>query len=324
MISIDQSNTVIPRQAGIYEDEGQTRKTFVCLEPGQYQFGIYSEKGYGFYGAYSLKLQSGETIIDRNRDTLGDRDSTVEGFGELVRFDLPSVTLETEAIGGNPTVSPTTSTQPSISNLPSLAPSISIRPSVSQSPSASQAPSIGVPRGATLVGQCVCADSSNERYRPFQLRASEFKEGVSTRLCLEKCLSLSSIMQLNLRGFERPSWSDASVACANCGKPPCACLFDQDSGNNGGKLTEELSRENGVYDGSGSLELLFGCVVKGVGPVSTVLTDCYDGCDDTLCYSIDNDVSVSSLRSIPFNVFQLTLSSGIISWPFDTFDAGYK
>ena len=311
MISIDHSNNIVPRQAGTYEDEGQTRKTFVCLEPGQYQFGIYSEKGYGFYGAYSLKLQSGETIIDRNRDTLGDRDSTVEGFGELVRFDLPSVTLETEAIGGNPTVSPTTSTQPSISNLPSLAPSISIRPSVSQSPSASQAPSIGVPRGATLVGQGVCADSSNERYRPFQLRASEFKEGVSTRLCLEKCLSLSSIMQLNLRGFQRSKvdWF-----------PPCACLFDHDSGNNGGKLTEELMRENGVKDGSHSL----GLDVKGVGPVSTVLTDCYR-CDDTLCYSIDNNVSIPSIRSFPFIVLQLTLSSGITSWPFDTFfDASYK
>ena len=151
--------------------------------------------------------------------------------------------------------------------MPSLAPTSSIRPSISQSPSASQAPSIDVPRGATLVGQGVCADGSNERYRSLEFSASEVNEGVSTRLCLEKCISLSSIMQLHLRGFERSEVRGFGFEVDWLS--PCACLFDHDSDNNGGKLTEELMRENGFQESLSSEWF----DVRGVGPVN-VYSDC--------------------------------------------------
>ena len=277
LISIDQG-IIVPRQYGtIYEDDGQTRKEFVCLEPGQYQFTMHDSWGYGFRGTYSLKLQSGETIIDRNRDRVGEYDSTVDGFGEIVRFDLPFQMLETEAIGGYPTESPTISTQPSVSTVPSLAPTISIHPSITQNPSASQAPSIAVPRGVTLVGQGSCVDSSNEEYTTLNIDASEFKGGFLAQLCLEKCINLSSsIIQMHLRGFETDYralyslyrwWS------------PCACLFDPIDGD---KFTEELERENGFHYASG----------MGVGPVSSVISS-YSS-RNTLCYAVDNDVSIKS------------------------------
>ena len=117
LISIDQG-IIVPRQYGtIYEDDGQTRKEFVCLEPGQYQFTMHDSWGYGFRGTYNLKLQNGETIIDRNRDGLNNDDPTVPGFGEIVKFDLPFVpaTLTSETLGALPTTSPT----PLISSSPS-------------------------------------------------------------------------------------------------------------------------------------------------------------------------------------------------------------
>ncbi|EJK59492.1 hypothetical protein THAOC_20276 [Thalassiosira oceanica] len=129
--------------------------------------------------------------------------------GEASSLEVSTRTLDIEAIGGNPTASPTPSTQPSLSIVPSLAPTSSIRPSMSRSPSASQAPSINVPRGAALVGQGVCADSTNERYSSLGIEASVFKDGFSAQLCLEKCLSLSFITQLHLRGFEFEQIDDA-------------------------------------------------------------------------------------------------------------------
>ena len=116
LISID-DGIIVPRQHGTFDDEFQTRKEFVCLEPGQYQFGLYDSLGYGFWGSYNLKLQNGETIIDRNRDGLNNDDPTVPGFGEIVKFDLPFVpaTLTSETLGALPTTSPT----PLISTSPS-------------------------------------------------------------------------------------------------------------------------------------------------------------------------------------------------------------
>ena len=286
LISID-DGIIVPRQYGtIYEDGGQTRKKFVCLDPGEYQFRMYDSYGDGFWGSYNLKLQSGETIIDRNRDGLDWDDSTVDGFGEIVRFDLPFRTLEIEAIGGNPTESPTFSTQPSvsISTMPSWAPTISIHPSITQNPSASQAPSIAVPRGATLVGEGICVDSSNEGYATLKVEASEFKGGFSAQLCLEKCISLSSIIQLHLRGFET-EYDGVYDATDIIHSSPCACLFDHDPDDtSGAKFTEELKRENGFDD--------YGLYSnKGVGSVTSVISPDYG---NPFCYAVDNDVSIKS------------------------------
>ena len=285
LISID-DGIIVPRQYGtIYEDGGQTRKKFVCLDPGEYQFRMYDSYGDGFWGSYNLKLQSGETIIDRNRDSVGEYDLTVDGYGEIVRFDLPFRTLEIEAIGGNPTESPTISfsTQPSVSAGPSLAPTISIHPSITQNPSASQAPSIAVPRGVTLVGQGSCVDSSNEEYTTLNIDASEFKGGFSAQLCLEKCISLSSIIQLQWRGFET-EYDRVYDATLNLQSWPCACLFDHDPVDTAGsKFTEELKRENGFeyHYASG----------PGVGPVSSLISPYFR---NPLCYAVDNDVSTRS------------------------------
>ncbi|EJK77720.1 hypothetical protein THAOC_00431, partial [Thalassiosira oceanica] len=148
---------------------------------------------------------------------------------------------------------------------------------MSQSPSASQAPSIDVPRGATLVGQgAACADSSKERYSSLSLKASEFKDGFSAQLCLEKCLSLSFITQLHLRGFEveQTKWF------------PCACLFDHEPDNTyDEKFTSELWRENGIgssYPGG-----------KGVGPVSSVISDFRN----PFCYAVGDDTSFPDLST---------------------------
>ena len=294
LISIDQG-IIILRQDGTSEDSERTREEIVCLEPGQHQFRTYFKLGGGFWGSYNLKLRSGETVIDRNRDKVERGDPTVDGYGEIVRFDLPFRTPEIEPIGGIPTESPTfsiqpsvstvpsleptrsISTQPSVSTVPSLAPTSSIHPSMTQNPSASQAPSFALPRGTTLVGKGNCVDSSDEGYTTLDIEASEFKDGFSAELCLDKCISLSFIIQLQLRGFE-PSDLEGK---------PCACLFDHDPDDiDGDKFTEELQRENGF-----SFSLDYNLERKGAGPVSSSLVE---SSYNPFCYEVDNDVSITS------------------------------
>ncbi|EJK55996.1 hypothetical protein THAOC_24195 [Thalassiosira oceanica] len=204
-------------------------------------------------------------------------------------LEVSTRTLDIEAIGGNPTASPTSSTQPSVSTVPSLAPTSSIRPSMSRSPSASQAPSINVPRGATLVGQGACADSSNERYSSLGIGASVFKDRFSAQLCLEKCLSLSFITQLHLRGFELEQIDDAlltTVAYFTNSWYPCACLYDTDEVADGSKFTTELKRENGIGEAF---------IGMGVGLVSSVIPES----GNPFCFAVDDDASFPDLLTHP-------------------------
>ena len=132
-----------------------------------------------------------------------------------------------------------------------------------------------MPRGTALLGQGNCVDSSNERYISLEIEASEFKDGFSAQLCLEKCISLSSITQLQFRAFETSDieWS------------PCACLIDHDPDDAyGSKFTEELRRENGF-------DIEYSIGRQGVGPVSSVISPDYG---NPFCYAVENDVSIRS------------------------------